>query len=112
MSEVLLIAVDQPGTMRWKKGDIVAVFPDGHQWGSREGLPIFWQLTITSLIDTDRPTLLESVPDPILLNRILRRRKRFIDVTQLSQFAQNNLTNTGHATVLRLAFLAALTLRP
>lgn len=112
MAELLLCAVNQPGLLRYGPGDIVVVKPDGHVWGAREGLPTFWQLTVVSLLDNDRVSLLEDVRDPLFIAlRLLRRRKRFVDITQLSQLAQNNLASTGHATVLRLALLNALTLR-
>lgn len=112
MAELLVCAVDQPGALRYKQGDIVAVFPDGHQWGAREGLPTFWQITTVSLVDSDRVSFLEEDRDrAFVAPRLLRRRKRFIDITLLSQLAQNNLASTGHATVLRLALLNALTLR-
>lgn len=29
------------GAGQWRKGDVVATMPDGHQWGSMEGLPDF-----------------------------------------------------------------------
>lgn len=115
MAELLVCAVNQPGGLRYKQGDIVAVFPDGHAWGAREGLPTFWQITTVSLIDGDFEVgdlTPEWDPNPVLLRpRLLRRRRRFVDITQLSQLTQNRLASTGKATVLRAALLGALTLR-
>jgi hypothetical protein len=115
VSEVLVWALDDPANnpLRYRKGDIVRVEADGYNWGNREGLPNFWQITVTSLVDTDRTPLIETVNEPaLLIPFLIKRRKRFLDITLLSNFAQNNLANTGKATVLRLAFLNALTLRP
>ena len=44
MAEVLIVAQDRnvPESWgKWRKGDPVAVFPDGWPWGAREGLPRF-----------------------------------------------------------------------
>jgi hypothetical protein len=44
MAEILVVAVSgagsAPGT--YKRGDCVVVMPDGHAWGSMEGLPRFY----------------------------------------------------------------------
>lgn len=114
MAEILLCAVNQPGVLRYQQGDVVIVLPNGHQWGAAEGLPNFWQITTVALTDSDRTPLIEVDwdPNPLLLRpRLLRRRRRYIDITKLSQFAQNNLASTGKATVLRAALLNAITLR-
>lgn len=42
MAELLIINRDAtPEQRSYKRGDIVAVMDDGHQWGSAEGLPDF-----------------------------------------------------------------------
>lgn len=117
MAELLVCAVDTPGALRYKKGDVVALAPDGHVWGAREGLPTFWQLTVVSIVESDRTSLLadDRIPDAAILDpsllRLRRRRKRFIDITKLSNLTRTRLANTGKATVLRAALLTAITLR-
>lgn len=42
MAELLILNRDAtPEQRSYKRGDIVVVMPDGHQWGSAEGLPDF-----------------------------------------------------------------------
>jgi hypothetical protein len=113
--EVLVAARDLAGSAGnptgYRKGDVVIAFPDGHVWGAAEVLPNFWRITVTSLVGDDRNTLIEAVVDQFVPAQLVQRRKRFLDITQLSIFAQNNLASSGTATVLRLAFLNAMTLR-
>lgn len=116
MSKLLVIAQDQldvPGSAakRYKQGDIVAVYPDDYVFQAGEGLPKFWQFTVLSITDTDRSSFLEEDHDQFVPSLVTRRRKRFIDITQLSQQAQNSLAANGTATVLRIAVLGALTIR-
>ena len=51
--EVLITAQDIPAS-GWGKGWPVVVMPDGHVWGSKEGLPNFIQMHIT---DTEPETV-------------------------------------------------------
>ena len=40
MAELLIKAQDNPGDERQaKRGDLIAVMPDGHKWGKGEGAP-------------------------------------------------------------------------
>ncbi len=41
MCELLVFTRDDPGPMRYKRGDVVDIMPDGHQWGRLEQLPPF-----------------------------------------------------------------------
>jgi hypothetical protein len=117
VAEVLVAARDLLGgnaandPLRYRQGDIVIVFPDGHVWGSLEALPDFWRLTVVSLLDTDRTLAIESTFNPIIPSQMTRRRKRFMDITKLSNPVQNNLNTTGVSNVTRLGFFNALTLR-
>lgn len=48
----------------YKRGDIVAVMPDGHAWGRRETLPIFVKIKITGLdVETAKAWATEHVED-------------------------------------------------
>ena len=44
MCEVLIVAEDRlvpESSGKWRKGDPVIAMPDGHEWGAKEGLPLF-----------------------------------------------------------------------
>lgn len=96
----------------YDQGDIIDARQDGAAWGSDEVLPKFWQITVVSLLDSDRTQVFErngSFVNGVFV--LTRRRKRFLDITKLSALAQNNLATTGITNITRLGFLAAITLK-
>lgn len=110
--QLLVWARTGGGPLQYEQGDIVDIRPDGAAWGNAEILPDFWQITVVALLDADRDTAVERVF--ALVNgrmAVTRRRKRFLDITKLSQLAQNNLAATGVTNITRLGFLAAITLK-
>jgi hypothetical protein len=112
MSKLLICAVNQPGDLRYKQGDIVTVYPDTYTFQAGEGLPNFWQVTVLNIVGADRDSFIEEVRnDPFFPRLMTRRRKRFVDITQWSNQAQNSIAANGTATVLRVTLLASLTLR-
>jgi len=47
VAELLVAAQDLPSG--YKKGDLIVVKPDGWTWGLAEGLPTFWQVTVSGV---------------------------------------------------------------
>lgn len=50
MAEILILNRDATAEQRsYKRGDIVVVMPDGHQWGNSEGLPDFVRASLPGI---------------------------------------------------------------
>jgi hypothetical protein len=124
MAELLIKARnaqhDDPDTDRrgsYKRGDVVVVMPDGHQWGAKEGLPNFVKIKIPGL---DHVAIAELASEqdeddagqpyyepgsailaegPVL--SIYRRRRWRILVDNIPVTIRNKLRDTGEATVTR-----------
>jgi hypothetical protein len=117
MAELLLKArnaqhadpdIDRHGC--YKRGDIVVVMPDGHQWGTKEGLPNFVKIkipglnheTVRELIDEQREDdagnpLFDDDGQPILF----RRRRWRVLVDSIPTTIRNQLRDFGEVTVTR-----------
>lgn len=85
----------------YKRGDVVVVMPDGHRWGTQEGLPVFVKVKIPGLsVATAMAWLQERLDttDP-LKPRLLRRRLWNIAVSDIPQAIRTALLTDGEATV-------------
>lgn len=84
----------------YKRGDVVVVFPDGHEWGKEERLPKFMVVKIPGLPVKDAKKYIESEWDnaipknPVLLTR--RKYKIFVDDTPAD--IKDELNAKGEAT--------------
>jgi hypothetical protein len=85
----------------YKRGDIVLVMNDGHMWGPKEGLPIFFILKIPDL----NPEVVRKYTDSEYLfgpndPEVARRRKFFlrVDGSDLSQTVKDKIRDTGEYT--------------
>lgn len=117
MPELLIMARDNahddPEMDRrgcYKRGDVVAVMPDGHGWGFKEGPPRFVRLRVTGVAankaverltdhqDEDDAGLIdEAVP---VEKRIPHRRRRWrVDLPALPPAVRTALQTTGSATI-------------
>lgn len=109
MAELLIKARDashdDPETDRrgcYKRGDVVVVMPDGHEWGVKEGLPNFVVLKIPG-VDPERiRPLVEPQDDDDAGNAVsdtFRRRRWKLAIASIPAEIRNQLQNTGTATV-------------
>jgi hypothetical protein len=100
--------IDRQGC--YKRGDIVVVMPDGHEWGAKEGLPNFVKIkipgldheTVRELIDEQREDdagtlLFDDDGQPILF----RRRRWRLLVDSIPTTIRNQLRDFGEVTVTR-----------
>jgi hypothetical protein len=76
----------------YKRGDIVAVFPDGHTWGRLETLPKFVVVKVPGLNAERAAKYMAEQPDA------LRRRFR-LRVDDVPAGIRNQLRDTGQVTV-------------
>lgn len=83
MAELLIMNVDNIGStpektaLLYKRGDVVAVMPDGHQWGAKEAPPKFRIVKLVGSVEAYNHLL-----EPVYAedNRsVVSRRKLFID---------------------------------
>lgn len=61
----------------YKRGDVVVVLPDGHQWGRKEGPPNFFRLKIPGLSVAEAEELMAAEVD-VEGNAITRRARRLM----------------------------------
>lgn len=79
----------------WRPGDVVAIKPDGHQWGARETQPDFYVLTVP---DADYAAYMQPVVSPVT-DEPTQRRQRRIDLSALPRTVRRSLFDTGRATI-------------
>lgn len=117
MAEILIKAVDathsDPDKDRrgcYKQGMPVVVQPDGHQWGSAEGLPNFVILKLPGIpVDKVQKFIDQDVVDNGVdgegrpIRETYRRRLWKIDWASLPAGARNKLLNDGEITIGPLA---------
>lgn len=124
MAELLIKAVDATHpdgeTDRagcYKRGDVVVVQEDGHQWGMKEGPPRFFVLKIPGVEKSRVERLCEEQDDddagrPFVdgegRRRVFRRRRWRVDIDSLPAPVRNALSGTGVASITRLQILSAL----
>ena len=110
MCEILIKAIDakhsDPAKNErgcYKRGDIVVVMPDGHQWGSEEGLPRFVRVKIPGLDPETVKHIIEphqDTTDPDPKNWVmLARRKWRVLVDDVPQGIIDQLRDNGEVTV-------------
>jgi hypothetical protein len=83
----------------YKRGDIVVVKPDGWQWGSAEGLPIFVKVKIPGLaVNTAESWIVRQVSgaDPTIT---VKRRLWGVKVESIPIGIRNELLANGEVTV-------------
>lgn len=104
---------------RTKRGDVIAICPDGHPWGIEERTNPEWRLVRSvDLLDNDRGNWLS--PEVLQAGVTYRPRKRgwYIDIDSMSavnrnRFAAARATNGNpDVTMLRAVLFAAATLKP
>lgn len=68
-----------------KRGDVIVVCPDGHQWGTQELTNPDWRIVrCPSITVAEAEALLVEEPGDPLINRMLQRRWFYYDLTKLS----------------------------
>lgn len=108
MAEFLIKAVDathadpeKHARGCYKRGDIVCVMPDGHQWGRLEGLPNFVVLKIPGVSHIKAAAYMESHEDrtdPVNTVTLLRRKFR-LRVDDVPAAIKRELRDTGSVTL-------------
>ena len=123
MAEILIKAVDSVVTDEhgdpvdpaidtahsFKQGHPVVVMPDGHEWGSDEGLPKFYILKIHGMdptdfhpylaAHTDTPVTASTKPDGSARSSTLCPRLWRLDISNIPADVKRSLTTTGtHST--------------
>lgn len=81
---------------RYCRGDVVCVQPDGHKWGSKEGLPDFVVVKLPGvpaeqlqdLMEPDESELLDKDGERTRLGR----RKQRLDLAKLGKLADGKVT--------------------
>lgn len=112
MAEILVRWTDNthadPAKDAWcyKRGDVVVVMPDGHEWGRKEGPPHFRVVKLVGVaVDEVRETLLEPVRDLFMMDgdemRAIGRRATRIDPARLRTAEATALDRDGSVTVSR-----------
>jgi hypothetical protein len=101
----------------YKRGDVVAVMPDGHQWGAKEGLPRFVRIKVPALTadvvrgladeQSEDDAGIEPQPDPAA-DRTYRRRRWRVVLADLPLARRNELQNTGETTITRVVLHSVL----
>ena len=81
----------------YKRGDIVVVKPDGHNWGKEEGLPKFVKIKIPGLPVSEK--YIDPEIDEIDKSKIIRRRKFRILLDNLPNTIINKLKKNGEITI-------------
>jgi hypothetical protein len=90
-------AVDERGC--YKRGYPVVVMPDGHQWGSAEGLPTFYVIKLPTVTVEQVQKYIDQWMDPLVPTEVKRRREWTVDVDLLPTDVLNTLVTTGTITV-------------
>ena len=122
MAELLIKAINasHPDPVKdrrgcYKRGDIVVVMPDGHEWGAKEGLPNFFKVKIPGVEVSRLDALREEQDDddagnPVYedgtliladgpIRKVFRRRRWRLMVASIPATLRNKILNTGEATV-------------
>jgi hypothetical protein len=88
-----------------RRGDIIAVFPDGHVWGREEGLPNYVSVDLTGVPVDDIKKYMVPAYSAILgpngEKQMLKKRKYNILIDNLPQAILNILAADGKITVSR-----------
>jgi hypothetical protein len=79
----------------YKRGDIVVVMPDGHEWGKEEGLPTFFVLKIPG-VDAEKAKMY--ISSHLDNEVIVRRLKYSLDLTSIPNVLKNEIQSTGEYT--------------
>jgi len=98
----------------YKRGDVVAVMPDGHVWGAMEGPPNFVHVDITGASlevlqrlveeqDDDDDGNYLGVEDDGVTRRRWRRRRFRINLDNLPLARRNELASRGQTTITRVS---------
>jgi hypothetical protein len=93
---------DKDARSSYKRGDIVVVMPDGHQWGTLETLPEFVVVKVTGLDHERAQQLIEPEVEinPETGERIPVRRRRWnIKVDDVPLAVRKALRDNGEVTV-------------
>lgn len=104
MAELLLKAsyVQHPDpeedALRYKPGMVVAVMPDGHPWGTAEGLPNFYLLKLPG-IAVDKVQKYLNSPIDSESGKMKRRRSWQVLIDSLPPAARNILDSKGQVTI-------------
>jgi hypothetical protein len=86
-----------------KRGDVIAAFPDGHQWGTQERANPDWRIIrVSGMTQVEAESFLSPEHPPDLVNRyVLRKRSKKIDLDVLGiAMAQVGIRNDAAIGVL------------
>lgn len=92
----------------FKRGDVIVAKPDGHVWGSSEGLPKFYQIDVTGAQVEDITAVLEPRRLPEFGRLQTVARDSGLSLSALPVGNQSQLTSTGRTTITRGQFIAAI----
>ena len=102
----------------YKRGDVVAVMPDGHEWGAKEGLPNFVRIDVPALGDavvgaladeqTEDDAGVELQPGADGVRQHRRRRRWRLNLADLPLARRNELAATGETTLTRVGLRAVV----
>ena len=110
MAEILIKAIDDGlgNTATWSQGCVVAVMPDGHPWGTKEGLPLFWRVIVAGATVEECLAYAQPVTDPET-GAILDTSFKRLRYNTLSTPIKRQLDNEGLLTVTKAQADAYLT---
>lgn len=95
MAEILVMARDSP-SRAYRRGDIVTIQADGHEWGRLEGLPDFYLLKVPGVSVTRLERYVADWTDTLNLGP--RRLWRLV-VDEIPAAIRNKLLTTGALTI-------------
>jgi hypothetical protein len=101
----------------YKRGDVVVVMDDGHEWGAKEGPPNFVRLRIPGAARALAERLTEEqddddtgapLPDEQGQRRAFRRRRWRVDLDALPAAVRTGLQSDGVASITRVQIRSRL----
>ena len=117
MAEILLLAFDcfntthpeRDATMTYKLGHVIAIMPDGHEWGSQECLPKFYIIKIPGVSVDDLQDYIASKIDWLAEKgpKRIGIRKWKLNLTKVPAGQRSVLQTLGVVTVANKAVFEA-----
>jgi hypothetical protein len=113
MAEILIKAIDanhlnpvKDKSGCYKRGDVVVVMPDGHEWGKSEGPPKYIIIKVPGMTKEEAEQYIESEKDtpsdPKFPADILTRRKFRFQIDIIPQAQKDELESLGVATMTKI----------
>ena len=114
MAELLIMARDNnhpdpfiDRNLCYKIGDVVVAMPDGHKWGSDEGLPTFYRVSVPGVSHEDFMELYQEVRNE--LGELTSRRAKKLRLDLLPAHQRSALNTVGRASLTNWQAISNIT---